>query len=250
MSLACLLLPIALLAPQGPTAAPDRSAEPKLRQIFEKYGKLRNAHIEIFKSARETETGPFFGDKQIVIWYDGPTKFRVTTAGYWGDAGLYVSDGKDMYIDNLDDNRPATLREMKAKAMVESSSDLSSGDPKSLMYMLLQGPAAMSKIVSLSGEIKELSNGAIRFQSREIGLVTLYRDKDDMVSRIEYDNLPIRLAQYRLVPFFFDKPSQPLEREEVSYISLGRRLPNNLFSTKPPKGRRVTDERKKPPASK
>lgn len=240
-----LLLPIVLASLQSGVNV-DRSAEPKLKSIFEKYGKMRNIRADITKTYRDREDGPFFGDRQLMVWYEGPTTFRVLNSSVWGDGGLYVANGKDMYIDRLDGFQPATLRTFSAKSLRESHADFSGGDATTFFFNLLRGEDGFRSAVSPGGEIKQVGN-AVRFQSKDLGVVTLYPDGDLLVTRIEYDNLPMRNASYRMFPFWGEKPLQPLEREEIRYVSMGRRLPKSMFDTKPPKGVSVTDERKKKP---
>ena len=225
-----------------------QSADPgsaKLRTIFEKYSKMRGLEAVVARSYREKDGGPFFPDRQMTLWYDGPSRFRILGTSVWGDATLYIADGKDLYIDPLDDNRPATIREMGGKTLMTSSGELRGGDGVAFVYYLLEGPSSLQRLLAPGSSVKELAGGALQFQSRDMGTVTVYPNSQKLVERVEYDNLPTAKALYRLVPMWVDRPQQPLQREDMDYVRVGERLPKGLFDTKPPKGRRVTDQRKK-----
>ncbi|HZH98728.1 MAG TPA: hypothetical protein VEX38_07130 [Fimbriimonadaceae bacterium] len=251
MHLLPLLFCAYALALQEP-AAPDRTGEPELRRILEAHGKLRNVQIVIGKSARERSDQVMQPDKTLTLWYAGPNRFRMAASSYWGDAALYVSDGKTLYSDPLDDSQPAILRNTTVTPIPMVHNDLSlRGGNGSMLFYLLEGAGAFDKIVDSGGNITLKESAVERqvtFKSKDFGTVSIFVDKAKRLAhRIEYDNLPGKLAAYLRFPMWMEKPEDPLDREEITITPM-RSFPRDTFSVKPPKWRPVTDQRKKPPA--
>jgi hypothetical protein len=250
MQLLLTLLFAATAQAQAP-APPDRSGEPALRRVFEQHGALRNVEALIWKSNRDRGDQPLQADRTITLWYASPGKFRAAGSVYWGEASLYVSDGKTLYADALDDMQPGSLRNSHPTSIPLAHSDLSlRGGYGSVLYYLLEGPPAFEKMVDPVGSITaETTRGEeqIKFKSKEIGMVTLFL-RGGLVHAVEYDNLPQREAMYLRFPMWLEKPEDPLEREEIE-ITKRRSFPRDTFKAEPPQWRKVTDQRKKPPTS-
>ena len=89
----------------------------------------------------------------------------------------------------------------------------------------------------------------LRFKSTKIGTVKVFfdaKDKRMLISRIEYDDLDNRKEQAKMwAEWGAEEPIDPLDVQQITYLSVGRGLSSKLFETKPPKGLRIEDQREK-----
>lgn len=231
---------------EAPKPPIDRSGEPELRRVLKAMGAKRHVTATIERSAVENRGGVFEADRTTTLFYDGPLRFRVVVTSMWGDSLLYVSDGKTLYFDPLDDTSPAILQEAK-ETVSASHTDLAfKGRSFSILFNLLQGEAVFDSLVAADSPITTTGGSrtsTVQFKSKDIGAVTLFYLADGTVIRAEYDNKPAREAQHQQFPEWVPKPEDPVERELFTF-SPGV-FAKGAFSAAPPKGRQVMDRRKK-----
>lgn len=229
------LIPLAQANPQAPKL-PDRSGEPALRALMEEYSKLKNVRASVSWTSREKASGPYYAERTLEFLYSKPTVFRVATTGMWGDGVTFVSDGKSILRDSLDEDAGLSLHDVQPNVF-DCHSDLAlRGQASTVLFYLFAGPKALDSLVAKDGFIKKAATkgelDTIQFKSSMIGVVTLLvdaRGRQKLVRRIEFDNLEFREEQARLYPEWVDMPEDPLDVQEIRYVSVGRRLDRKLF---------------------
>lgn len=213
----------------------DHTAEPSLKQVFQRAGDLRNAHAFITQESRSSEN--FYTEQQTVeLWLGRKGQFRMETIGNMGDESLLVSDGMSVMNDPLSDDDPITLNNA-GKPLHE----LISREP---FAFLLEGSAGYDKLVDPTKPIAfakaAAGDKAIEFHSKDLGKILItYRDSDDEPLPLEIDNFrsPRRRDAGLELPY-------PSSKEFIRLTSVGP-MPTSLFSVVTPKGKKVTDERQK-----
>lgn len=181
------------------------------------------------------------------LHYKDKTHFRVQTAGVWGDASLYVCDGKTVMFDPLSPGQAVVLTSSKAD-LVSSHDDFRTGGPAGpVLFTLLQGAEGLAKLAhdkaEVSVKVEPTGRRVFGWQTKELGFMTLTVAPGDWVETVRFDNKPSQQARYRLMPMWAERPVDPLIEEAVTYHA----LPSDpaLFSTEPPKGSNVQDRRPK-----
>lgn len=224
---------------------PDRSGEATFRKVLADLGSLKGVGIRVARSIRDTKGGAFQADRQYMVWYQGPTQFRVVVGSYWGDGMTLVADSKVCSQDNGDESQPITLRNV-TQSLVENCPDLETkAGYGALFFTLLKGDRAFDQIVAPDGQVKLVGN-TLEVKTRDIGSlrITLI---DGRAVGLEYDNRPALEAAYRLNPLWNAPVDDPMVREEWT-ITTREKMPKGLFDTSVPSGRAIDDRRnKKPP---
>ena len=229
---AALALSIALAQDKS---AVDHSAEPALKQLFQRAGDLRDVHAVITQATRSSEN--FYMAQQTTdLWLGSKGQFRMESIGNMGDESLLVSDGMSIMNDPLSDDDPITLNNA-GKPLHE----LVAREP---IAFLLEGPAGYDKLVDSTQPVvftkADADKRAIEFHSRDLGkLVITFRDSED-------EPLPLEIDTYRS-PRRRDAGTElpyPSSKEFIRLTGTGMQ-PARLFSVVPPKGKKVEDQRQK-----
>lgn len=231
--------------------APDRSGEPLLRKAFEATAKLKGVHVLIIRSNRDEDIGAMYPDVNRELWYDSASKFRYETFGYWGDSTCYVADGEKVIVDGRDSEVPVVYRDLKPNVYESSVSLNQRGGDTTLFTFLLAGEKGMNELVKKDGYIKSIPSArdevAVRFESTQSGTVTFYWkvSNEIRVHRIEYDNRDYFMEQHRQYPEWVAEPIDPLTREDVLWLSVGKGFDKKLFEVSKRPGMTIDDQRTK-----
>lgn len=228
----------------------DRSAEATLKKVFEYGSKLKNIHVFVNRWSRDEEVGAMYPDNGREIWYEGPSKFRYETFSYWGDCTLYIADGEKLIVDGCDGEVPVVFRDLKP-TLYDSSVGLNQqGNDMTLLSFILAGQKGMDELVKKDGFIKsapcERGEVAVTFETTNSGTATFYWrvGNEPRVHRIEFDNKEFLMSQYKLYPEWISEPKEPLVRDNLSWLSVGKPLNKKLF-TASLKDREIDDQRTK-----
>ena len=110
----------------------------------------------------------------------------------------------------------------------------------------------MDELLSGDAPVKDLPKSGglqgIELVSKPFGTMRVYYDEESgktLIRRIEYDNLERRRQRAKEFPEWFDLPKSPLDVEDIRYITVGKLVPGNLFSTEVRAALKVEDNRKK-----
>jgi hypothetical protein len=245
-----LILCLVALSQTAAKPAPvkvDRSGEPALRQLLTDMGRIRGAQIEIIKSGRGTKDDTLSKDHTIDLWFDSPSRFRVEENTLFGGAVLYVSDGKALLTDQLDDTSTPVVTDAKGDIPLNSDSLAAKGEDSALTFYMFSGPMVIDKLVAKDSPVTS-SKDFVSFKSADSGDVKLFFEGpkgSERVTRIEYDNMPYYTDLNKKYPEFYPVPDGPLTIEEISYLAEGRRFKDEWFTPSPGKNRPVEDRRKK-----
>lgn len=231
----------------------DRSAEPRLKQVFEAMGKLKSLQVRVDRFSRDESKNPWNSEGSIELAYSQGAKFRVLVTGGWGDQLNYLSDGKTFLTDPLDIPSGVTLKDAKPTIYENDATLALRGGASSPLYYFLAGSKGFDELVSKDGEIVSLliQNGieGLKFKSTKIGTVKVFfnaKDKRMLVTRIEYDDLDNKKEQAKMwADWGAEEPIDPLDVHEIHYHSVDRGLSAKLFDTTPPQGLKVEDQREK-----
>ena len=211
----------------------DHTAEPALKQLFQKAGDLRQIHAVITQATRSSDN--FYMAQQTTdLWLGRKGQFRMESIGNMGDESLVVSDGLSIMNDPLSDDDPITLNNA-GKPLHE----LIAREP---IAFLLEGPAGYDKLVDTTQPVifakANADEKAIEFHSRDLGkIVITFRDSEDQPLPLEIDTYrsPRRRDAGTELPY-------PSSKEFIRLTGTGTQ-PASLFSVVAPKGRKVEDQR-------
>ena len=237
----------------GQEAKPDRSAEARLKQLFEAMGKVKSLQARIDRFSRESSKTGWSPDGPIELTYSQTSRFRVSTTGGWGDQADYLCDGKTFLFDPHDIASGIVLKDAKPTIYECDSALAQRGGASSPLYYLLAGTKGLDELVAKEGEIISLPllNGeeGIRFKSTKIGTVKVFFDSKDkrmLVNRIEYDDLENKKEQAKMwAEWGAEEPTDPLDMHRITYLSVGKGISPKVFNASPPSGLRVQDQREK-----
>jgi outer membrane lipoprotein-sorting protein len=215
--------------------AVDHSAEPALRQLFQRAGELREVHAVITQATRSSDNF-YMAQQTTELWLGRKGQFRMETIGNMGDESLLVSDGMSIMNDPLSDDDPITLN-YAGKPLHE----LVAREP---IAFLLEGPTGYDKLVDPAQSVvfskANADEKSIEFHSKDLGkIVVTYRDSDDQPLPLEIDTY--RSPRRRDVGTELPYPSL---KEFIRLTGVGPQ-PSGLFSVVPPKGKKVEDQRQK-----
>jgi hypothetical protein len=233
----------------------ERSGEPSLRKLLEHCGAIRDLHVEIIVSSRETKGRPFYPSRQLELIYASPTNFRVTLSTMWGDAAEYRCSGTALLRDPMDDSAAATLTDAE-NAIHQCHADLgANGQAGAAFYYFLAGAKSFEQLVALESGIRQLPKQGglegLEFGSKLFGKMRVFYSSTRgrlTVRRIEYDNMEHRREEAKKNPEWVEPPQDPLDVEDIVYVSMGKQAPSSNFDTAPRPGLKVEDKRKKPPS--
>jgi hypothetical protein len=237
----------------GQEAKPDRSAEPRLKQLFDAMGKLKSLQARIDRFSRDDPKTGWSPEGPIELAYSQTSKFRVSTTGGWGDQADYLSDGKTFLYDPHDIPSGIVLKDAKQTIYECDSALAQRGGASTPLYYFLAGTKGFDELVAKEGEIVSLplQNGeeGIRFRSTKIGTVKAFfdaKDKRMLVSRIEFDDLENKKEQAKMwAEWGAEEPIDPLDVHRITYFSIGKGVSPRLFNASPPNGLKVEDQREK-----
>lgn len=248
----CFMLSVALLlcisqtpVPNAQAPKPDRTGEAALRQLLTDMGRISRSEITIEKSARSNRSGVMEPDRVITLDYDSPTKFRIVETGVFGDCSMYVSDGKTLLEDPLDDSQKSVLSKAGRSIYASNKALALKGDAVSLVFYFLAGPTAFDSLVASDSPVTVSAN-TISFKSKDAGSVKVgYSGTPgkERVTSIEYDNLPYYQERAQRFGGFGRVPENPLTVENVTYREHAA-LDASLFRTTPHDPKNVEDKRK------
>lgn len=218
----------------------DRSGEADFLQMLDGCAKLRNVQIEVSLSTRDRNQDALVPSTDWMILYEKPNTFCVRLGEYWASAmGSFTSDGRTLKVDT----DFTELR--KAPADIGGVNEFAKGAQYfNLLFAFMRGRSAQS-LVAESGDIAKTIYG-IRLQTREFGIVEislLRREGLLLPTVIDVKNLAGRMATYRMLPMFGDRPESPLERYAIGYKFVDG-FPKGAFDTRVPKGTPFNDTRK------
>ncbi|MBI1755513.1 MAG: hypothetical protein HYR64_00210 [Fimbriimonas ginsengisoli] len=239
-------LPIQAKTQATAAPKPDRSGEPMLTRLFDDAGSLSTVHLRIFAESRSEANVPMNAGGSTELWFDRAKGYRLEVNSIWGGGPFYVSDGKQLLVDPMDDSEVVVIRPAK-RAPYLSEPEFSVGKRRfSPVAYLLDGKPGMEALVSKETPIRERTwpggEHSVEFTTKEAGTINLFwRDagKRLLVTRAEWDNLPFWKRMHDQDPGDYEEPNQPLVRQTVEYVSVGRPLDGGLFRTLPPEGRKV-----------
>jgi len=249
----CFALILLSCLASGQEAKPDRSGEPRLKQLFEAMGKVKSLQARIDRFSREDSKTGWNSDGAIDLSYSQAAKFRVSITGNWGDQVDYSSDGKTTLFDPHDIPSGIVLKDSKGTIYECDAALALHGGASSPLYYFLAGSKGFDELVAKEGEIVALpvQNGeeGIRFKSTKIGTVKVFfdpKDKRMLVGRIEYDDLDNKKEQAKMwAEWGAEEPTDPLDVHRITYLSVGKSLSPKIFDVSPPNGLKVEDQREK-----
>src|SRR5947209_1005892 len=96
-------------AAPAPPHKPNRSGEPALRQLMATMSSLKGAKITDFISRRMRDEDALQPETTNTIWFQTTSRFRILQSDVFGGGRLYVSDGKTLLVDTLDDTEDVVL---------------------------------------------------------------------------------------------------------------------------------------------
>jgi len=216
----------------------DRSAEPALREIFASVGALRNIHFRVEYYNREPDSSRWDDDSSADFWIGDGGRFRMYHQyNYWGGGQIVISDGESILTDNMDEDSAVTIA--RAKPTIHETSD-----QEPIMY-LLEGAKGFDALVSKDKPVKLVDSKDPTLKAIEMncnmGLVRFY---------VNASNVPVRIETV-LPPWYANDPNndnpfpnEPYALEKIFVVGSGH-LDQSLFIVKPPKGRKVDDQRVK-----
>jgi hypothetical protein len=222
------LLALAFVASQEP----DLSGEPALRQMLAAFGSATDFRAALVRYELDGPTDPGYEETFAVLDYRGSGVFRLHTTGSMGDGTVIVSDGKTWMTDSLS-SFPVVLADAPEKF------DQSRFDPRrgmGLLSWLLHGEPAMAALVKPGGAIRAI-DGGVEFdapfgKTRIWGTVA---GKSPRLTKVEIEPGP---TPGRFGPL-------PFVRDEYVRWETGPAFAKDTFSTKPPEGVPIQDDRKK-----
>lgn len=226
------MIALALLA-----TAPDI----QLKDLFDRYGRLRSAEFSISRSRRLAKHEAQEAGTELLVRYADPRRFRVDSADYWGDSSTFVSDGRSLLVFSGGSDQ-ATLRNTGDLLDAHPSLNLQGG-ASAILFLFLKGREAYPRLVAEEPKFESGRNW-IRFATKSLGVMTLTL-RDGWIQEIAFDNRPGAVASYLMFPMWYERPQDPMEIESVTY-RFNVRFPGWMFATTPPKGLSVDDQRKKP----
>src|SRR2546421_3803032 len=243
--IATAILSMSQTPAQTPATQPDRSGEPALRQLLTDMGKLRRVEIIVNKSARSNRSGIMQPDRIVTLDYDSPVRFRIMETGSFGDSNMYVSDGKVLMADPLDDTQKTVLTRV-GKTIYDSDKALAlKGGNTSLLFYFLAGPDSFNNLVSTDSTITVAAN-TISFKSKDAGSGKIFyggQPGRERVTRCEYDNLPFYQERASRFGGFGRIPDAPLTVADVTYEA-NPHFEAALFAAKPHDPKNVDDKTK------
>lgn len=236
-----LLATMATILGQAPP--PDRTGESTLRTMLQEISERDRYHALIFKSHREGGRQDFYPEGIVEIWRDR-AKYRIEFADMWGAASTIVYDGKQVLDDSGSD--PVVLRK-PAKTWHESSPQLDAqGSVSSPWFYLSEGPSILDRLDKNQSITPGPNADSVTWNSSLFGSLTVTRieaQDDFAVWQIEFDNFSWQKKMYDQFPEWFDAPntdSRWRHKVVISRVNLSR----GTFSTKPGRGRQVSDQTK------
>lgn len=216
------------------------SPEAQLTAAFERMASLRNATVQIAHGWRENALSMFTFERFSFLSLESPNRFRLESNGYWGDAKLFVSDGKTLLVDACDDAIPIVL--MKAPENILTASQELEPKPFSgaMTWVMLAGAKGLDRIRDAAVPVTQKGD-TVSFRSRGNGQVWVTL-KDGLPTSIEFDNKAQLKAAYRFNPFWNNPVDDPMTREEIT-VQSSTKFRKDTFSTKVPMGRKADDGR-------
>ena len=220
-----------VLCAQTP-AAVDHTGETMLKEAFAKSGEIRQSRLIVFKMNR-TAGGLYLQDSTLDIWLGGPNQVRIESMSTMGDSTVTVMDGPVTMTDPLSDDEPIHLK--------KSSPNLEEMSPREPLLWFLAGAPAYDRVVDTTKAIKLLESGdAVEFRTKTFGKIVIGCSPSGLPTRIETYQSGRRRDAGTESEF-----AVTVERIQVmEYGAISR----SLFSVTPAKGRKVEDERTKPPS--
>jgi hypothetical protein len=226
-------------------AQPDRTGEPALMEVLAATGKLQNSRINIMMGSRAKEVDAFEMDYVLQLDLGKPGQFRAVGTGTWGESVLIVRNGPVLLEDPLTDGRLPILRDAPTDVL-GAAQDLSlRGDFGSPFLLMLQGPAALNKLVASDSSITA-SDGTIRWKSKDYSNVRMTVDPGTKLpTMIEFDNLDYLTQRFNAAPNFRTKPESPMTRHRIFIEPLPKSEMNAFVVLR--KDAVYNDQRKKKP---
>ncbi len=222
---------------QAKAATPvDRSGEQDLVRLLEKYGKLPPFYCWIDRYSGDGESQGYDKGGTARLWFGGGKRFRVYTAGSFGDGIMAVSDGKTLMFDPLDLSSTVELEDMPT-TWQKMPDQLAPNQNGFVLMWLLDGKASLDTLAEKDKPITVAHSGktlVVSFTNKTVGQVNLeitdgWLTADELVQSFESDGQK----------FVFKT------RNVYQTLDFSQRFPNGLFDTKPAKGVVVEDTRKK-----
>lgn len=183
---------------------------------------------------------PFQPEQTVSIYRNSKGQYRVEVTGYWGDARMWVCDGKTLMVDPLSQYESVLLRRPMAYDDFAPQFFKPEAYAGSFMAQCLR-KGAFEAVVDSTVPVTRSRASTLRFKSRANGFVEITHTAEG-VNSIVYDNKPTLQAAYRFNPLWNGPVKDPLTQEIVTYEprpSVGR----DYLSTLVPKGLPVIDER-------
>jgi hypothetical protein len=223
------------LALQDKPAPPDHSGEAKLKHIFELGGAIRDVHLNATYYNLEMYPQRYNESSSSDFWFGRMGRFRiVTSSNYWGGGSTNICDGYAMLSDDMSDD--GTIRIAKApKAMHE----VNENEPWLFVFEGSRGYEAFvdkDKAITL---VKNKQGEAVDFTAKKLGRVVLYYEE------AMGQPFPTKYELYK-APWWADDPGDGTNAftRAILRVVQASGIPLNVFSIKPPAGRKVADERK------
>jgi hypothetical protein len=244
-----LLAPIvgaSILAQEAPPVAPDRSGEAALRRLMRDGGAVKDAHVLLRGGRRPNPRGGILEPSRMELHYRSQKVFRFESSSFMGGGARVISDGTVVLRDPLTLNGPVELTNA-TEEMADASPVLrGAGVAGGLLFRIMTGEAALDKVLDAKGFVIDTVG--------PFGRALLLGAPNNTVAIIHFEEVGgklwvrrIDLEQRRELPA---KPPTIAEIEganpfslEVRWEAVGKPLPDELFSTKPPEGIPVQDRR-------
>ena len=230
---------------------PDRSGESILKEMFVNHAKLQGAHALIWVGRSTAPDLPFLFDRSIELWYGGGKNFRLEQFGNFGGGSRSIYDGKRFQADPLTTG-PRTRILLKKSTALMHESDPTMGFGRagsSPLLAFFDGEEGFKKIVSEESFIRVVEAPqpfkAIEASLAGVGVIRftyLANDPLKLVRKIEYDGVPDWRDSVAKSEKGFITMGSTVNKHEIFYEKINRKLDGSLFDTTPPKGFAVTEE--------
>lgn len=192
----------------------DRSGEPALRALFEKFGSKNPIHALVVVYECDANLRPRDTVGVYEVWRKSEREFRIEYAGQWGDAARWIANGKYLLFDPMEVSEPAELFDLQNGGVSSQRTLDFGGEHGRLLFSLMDGLSRLNEVAEPSADVRVTSDGTINFRNKTRGWVRIKATASDAF-----------VAWYPIQ----NDPSQGFICEEATDFGKPGRLPKHWY---------------------